>query len=154
MFTMNDQGVQLVEVPKRLPAALHRDKLKEIGNFILEGLTEEEACILAGFSPALFKEIKQTHETVALYLWKKNIEFKRKHLNSISDKRTDKNSMWILENLRPDEFGKKKTGDTTVNVVGAIIKDIRSANDSFPVKDVDAFVGAKKNDITPEGALV
>lgn len=154
MHIMQSPDVELVELPRRLPSSLHRDKLKEIGCFILEGLSEEEACILSGVSPSLFKELKQTHSVVAEYLMKKNIEFKRKHLAAIAGHRTDKNSMWMLENLRPEEFGKKKGGDTTVNVIGAIIKDIRSTSDGLSVTDVEAVAGKKRrSDITPESVL-
>lgn len=128
---------KVIEVPNKLPRALHRDKLAEIANYVLEGLSEDEACVLSGFPPKAFKEIKQSNEGVSMYLQKKAIEFKRKHLKIINEKRNDKNSMWLLESLRPEEFGvKKKSGGTTVNVIGAIIKDIRQANE-LPVKAQD-----------------
>jgi hypothetical protein len=124
-----------IEPPKKMPANLHRDKLLDIGNLVMEGLSEEEACVLAGFPPKLFKEIRTTNEGVALFLEKKKIEFKRHHLRNVSAKQNDKNSMWLLENLRPEEFGKKKPGgEGTGNLIGAIIKEIRQNSAVLPVK--------------------
>lgn len=134
-----------IEVPKGLPKALHRDKLAEIANYVLEGLSEDEACVLSGFSPKVFKEIKQSNEGVSMYLEKKKIEFKRKHLKIIGEKKSDKNSMWMLEALRPEEFGAKKKGNTTVNVIGAIIKDIQQSDDLL-VKTQNESVAQKRGE--------
>ncbi len=126
-----------IEVPGKLPKNLHKDMLVKIADYVLEGLSEDEACILSGFPPKDFKEIKQKNHDVAMYVQKKKIEFKRKHLRLVGAKGNDKNSMWLLEALLPEEFGtKRKGGDTTVNVIGAIIKDVQMANE-LPVKGQD-----------------
>ncbi len=123
-----------IEIPKGLPRTLHKDKLVEIANYVLEGLSEDESCVLAGFDPGAFKEIKQNNAQVAMYLHKKAIEFKRKHLRTIGAKPNERNSMWLLESLRPEEFGsKKKSGDTNINIIGAILKDVQ-ANNELSVK--------------------
>lgn len=118
-----------------LSSFLPATTLKEIGSYLLEGLTTDEACVLASVDHARFKEFLKTNTVLQTFINKKNIEFKQKHLREIQGKRSDKTSMWMLENLRPEEFGsKKKTGDTTINIVGAILKDIQQSNDMLPVK--------------------
>lgn len=151
---MATENLEQIIVPEDLPPSLSKRKLSAIGGFIEEGLSEEEACIMVGFSPVLFKELKQKNEGIHIFLEKKKIEFKRAHLKTIATKSSDKNSMWILEHLRPDEFGSKRnSGNTTVNVIGAIIKDIQKNNDGIEVTQ-DGTIGAESTkEITVESIL-
>ena len=63
------------------------------------------------------------------YYNKKNIEFKLLHIETIQKSKSDKNSMYLLEKLRPAEFGTKaKQEGPTINIISAIIKDIQNDN--------------------------
>lgn len=153
---LSTEAADAAEVPGGLPVIIHRNQLLKIGNYIMEGLSEDEACILASIKPKVFQELKKAHENIAIFLEKKRIEFKRKHLLAIHARSSDKNSMWLLEALRPEEFGaKKKVGDTTINVIGSIIKDIQKGNDTPVVRDIIAETINPKNDrdFDPQKAL-
>lgn len=113
--------------------------LKKMGEYLLEGLSEDEACILIGVDPAEFREKKEKNEEVRLFVEKQRIEFKRTHLKEITTKRSDKNSQWLLEKLRPEEFGnKKQTDGTTVNIIGAIVKAIQNGKDNKDIITVQS----------------
>lgn len=122
-----DKPSVIEEQHDTVETTLSKEMLVKIGGYILEGLSEDEACTLAGFSPQEFHLIKAKNEGVRLYLQKQWIQFKHSHLKEITGKKSDKNSMWLLEKLRPDEFGSQKKGpDTQVNIIGAIIRDIQN----------------------------
>ncbi len=154
--------VELVPVPEGLPEKIHPDKLAEIGGFILDGLSEDEACVLAGYPAKQLKVLKQNFEKVALYLEKKKIEFKRKHLKTINGKVGEKTSMWMLENVMPEQFGGKRKGADpgAVDALAAIINAVRSANNTIPVKIQDAeyttknTTGAEGRELKPESILI
>lgn len=158
---MSTPIVTTIEAPKKLPKSLCRETLAKIGAYILEGLTEDEACIMAEFPLGDFKELRQNHQVLSTYLDKMNIEFKRKHLREVNAKKSDKNSIWMLENLRPEQFGgKKRPGGDSVNAIAAIIKAIRQGNDSLPVNIQDANytikpggTGPVGQELTPAGVL-
>lgn len=107
-----------------------KENLSDIGVYILEGMTERDACVLAGVSFADFQEAKETQPIVREFVEKKNIEFKYNHVKEIQKNKSDKTSQWLLEKLRPEEFGSKARGDQgpTINIIGAIIKDIQNDN--------------------------
>jgi hypothetical protein len=104
--------------------------LTEISNYITQGLTERESCILAGFDYNKLQHEKDTNPEVKETLEKKAIEFKFNHLKEIVKNKSEKNSMWLLEKLRPDEFGTKarNSDQPTINIISAIIKDIQNDN--------------------------
>lgn len=103
------------------------EKLKEIGSYLLKGLTEKEACVMVDVPYSLFLKQKENDEPTRKYLEKKMIEFKVKHLEVIQRTASEKNSMYILEKLRPDEFGNKKnTEGPTINIISNIIRDIQN----------------------------
>lgn len=118
---------------------LPRESLMRIGSYIIDGLSEDEACIMEGIEPEHFREQKKRNKNISMFLEKKKIEFKHKHLITIKTRSTDKNSQWLLENLRPAEFGvKKKVADEAVDVVGKILKEIQQNNHNIPIKIHDA----------------
>ena len=106
---------------------MNKDILLRIGGYILEGLSEDEACTLAGFSPMVFHKIKEKDPEIRLFLQKQWIQFKHAHLKEINSKKSEKTSMWLLEKLRPEEFGSQRRGpEVQVNVMSAIIRDIQN----------------------------
>ncbi len=127
--------------------AFDKNLLIQIGSYMLEGLTEDEACIMIGFPTVKLHSILENDESVRNFIDKKKVEFKHKHLKVIATKSSDKNSMYILEKLRPDEFGNKRSsGDTTVNIISAIIKDIQNGSEQNAIIGTQAVVlGPKSN---------
>lgn len=105
------------------------EKLKEICGFMLKGMTERESCILAEYPYTDFLIAKQ-EETIRLLIEQTEVKFKLKHIEQIQKNSSDKNSMYLLEKLRPEEFGpKRKDGDgPTINIISQIIKDIQNDN--------------------------
>ena len=104
-----------------------KENLDKLSIHLLEGLTEREACILCRMDPTEFEENMRIDEKLRNFIERKKITFKQKHLLEIQSKRSPTNSQWILEKLRPDEFGpKNKSAPTTVNIIGQIIKSIQN----------------------------
>ncbi len=105
-----------------------KETLAQIFENMLLGMTEREACILAEFSYEQLQESKEKSLNLRELLEKKQIEFKFNHLKEIQKSKSEKTSMWVLEKLRPDDFGNKKNTpqDTTINIISAIIKDIQN----------------------------
>jgi hypothetical protein len=114
-----------------MESPITKEKLQEIGNFLLDGMSEREACTLCDISFNDLNELKQNSETVRNYIEKKIIKFKLNHLKEIQKNKSEKNSQWLLEKLRPEEFGSRPRGggETTVNIISQIIKQIQNDND-------------------------
>ncbi len=112
-------------------ARLDKIKLQEIAKFILEGMSKKEACILAEVDYDELKNAMHKNEAVSSYIEKQIVMFKYNHVREMQGKKSDKTSQWLLEKLRPDEFGAKaKTNEQpTINIINAIMKDIQNAND-------------------------
>lgn len=106
------------------------ETIVKICEYLLIGMSEKESCVMASFPYQSFIEQKELSQELRETIERKAIEFKFNHLKEIQKNKSEKNSMWILEKLRPDEFaGKKPTGEgTTVNIINAIIKDIQNDN--------------------------
>tara|TARA_R110000868_G_scaffold171824_2_gene407613 strand:- start:6542 stop:7087 length:546 start_codon:yes stop_codon:yes gene_type:complete len=103
--------------------------LLNIGQYILQGLTEKESCILSDVNYDLFTQKKDEDEITRNFLEKKKVEFKQLHLKTIQSVKSDKNSMYLLEKLRPEEFGSKPKGEgPTINIISAIMKEIQNDN--------------------------
>ena len=106
------------------------EQFKKLGAYLMQGMNEYEAAIVAGIDKVTIMVMKRT----ALYndfVEKKKLEFKRKHLKIISQKADPKISQWLLERLSPEEFNNKgKKVETPTNVVAAIIKDIQNDNEA------------------------
>lgn len=123
--------------------------LKRIGEYILEGLSEDEACVLAGFDPDVFHRAREADKGIRLYLEKQRVQFKHIHLKQINEKRSDKNSMWILEKTLP-EFGpnrNKQVAEETATIIGAIIREIQNDHGTANIINVPATDTTAKREI-------
>lgn len=135
---------------------MDKEKLKKIGLYLLKGLTEKEACVLLDVPYAVFLKQKENDEPTRKFLEKQTVEFKLKHLEVIQKTSSEKTSMYLLEKLRPEEFGNKKGGEgPTINIISAIIQAIQ--ND--PANSIITFTrGERKQDdkreIIKEGAAL
>lgn len=109
---------------------MDKDKLALIGKYILEGLTEEEACILSDVKVEDLNLLKEKNEPVREYIAKCRVNFKYAHLSEMQKKKSDKTSQWLLERLRPEDFNisARSRNTTTVNVIGTIIQQIQNDN--------------------------
>lgn len=106
---------------------MNKEKLVSIGTYLLKGMTEREACILVDVPLEVFNAAKENDESIRKYLEKKIVEFKLKHIEQIQKEKSDKNSMYLLEKLRPDEFGgKQKNAPPSLDTVSIIIKSIQN----------------------------
>lgn len=106
---------------------MDKEKLKAIGVYLLKGLTEKEACVLLEVPYAIFLKQKENDEPTRKFLEQQIVKFKLKHLEVIQKTSSEKTSMYLLEKLRPDEFGNKKGGEgPTINIISAIIKAIHN----------------------------
>jgi len=102
---------------------INKDQLVEIGKYILQGLSQDEAAILINVNPADLRE----SPSVKNFLEKQAIEFKLAHLKEIQAKKSSNSSQWLLEKLRPDEFGSKaKDTGTNINIISQIIHSIQN----------------------------
>ena len=107
----------------------YKEKVGKVLGYVLEGLSEQESCLMSGISWDDFETLKKRSPSLIDLISKKRIEFKRKHLLNIGKKDDPKTSQWLLEKLRPDEFGSKKVAETPTNIFAVLIKDIQSSND-------------------------
>ncbi len=109
---------------------MEKETIAKICEYILEGMTEREACILADYSYPEFQLKLEQSELLRTTIEKVKVEFKRTHIKEIQKHKSEKNSMYILEKLRPDEFGGKAKGgeNTTINIIGTLIKEIQNDN--------------------------
>lgn len=100
--------------------------LASIGKYILEGMSESEACILADAKLEDLSTLKEKNENIREFIEKSKVKFKYAHLQEMQTKKSEKISMWLLERLRPEDFatGRSKTS-TTINVIGTIIQQIQ-----------------------------
>ena len=132
---------------------LSEEKLKKLGNFILQGMNENESATLAGVSRLDILRLRRTSDSYNIFIEKKKLEFKHKHLKVLSVKSDPKISQWLLERLSPEEFStNKKKVDVPVNAMAAIIKDIQEGGDdgsalAFAYDDHDINAqGAPRNE--------
>ena len=82
-----------------------KETLSDIGGYILNGMSEQESCILSGVLYKDLQVLQEGSDTVRDYIKKKHIQFKHNHLREIQSKKSEKTSQWLLEKLRPEEFG-------------------------------------------------
>jgi len=111
-----------------MPLPITEDLVKKIGRYILEGLSEDESCIISEVSPSEFREKKEKNEGLRNYIEEKKVTFKYNHLKEIQVKRSVATSQWILEKLRPEEFGVKarSNNNNTINIIAQIIRSIQN----------------------------
>jgi hypothetical protein len=112
-----------------------KEKLEDIGSYIIGGMSEKEACILSDISVVELTALKERNETVRDFLEKKKIKFKYNHLKEIQKNKSEKNSQWLLEKLRPDEFGprSRQSDAPTINIISQIMKEIQNDNEPLVV---------------------
>ncbi len=134
---------------------ISKDTLTDIGVYILEGMSEREACVLAGVSFSDLQDTKEVSDVARNFIEKKFTEFKHNHLKEIQKNKSEKNSQWLLEKLRPEEFGSKPRGEggVQVNIIGAIIKEIQNDNEGI-IKDNRGARIVKANEDAATGKLV
>lgn len=127
---------QLVVVETKISNAL----LKNIGDYIAEGLNEEEACLLANFDYSIFQDMKKRDPKLNDYIRKQLIKLKQKHLKIIQASSSDKNSQWILEKVFPDEYGpqKKKGDEDPIDALAKIIKQIQHDPNTSIIREATA----------------
>ena len=111
---------------------LSEEKLRKLGNYILQGMNENEAATLAGIPRLEILQLRRTSDSYNNFIEKKKLEFKHKHLKVLSLKADSKISQWLLERLSPEEFStsSKRKVDVPVNAMAAILKDIQDGGDN------------------------
>ena len=104
--------------------------LGKIGQYIIEGLTEEEACILSEVSYDNLVALKEKNEEIRNFISQMRVKFKYAHLKEMQTKKSEKTSQWLLERLRPEDFyiGARSKTPQTVNIIGTIIQQIQNDN--------------------------
>lgn len=113
---------------------MKKEDLIKIGEYILDGLSEKDACTLVGIKYKDYLVFKEENEDVQFFIEKKKVTFKHNHLKEIQSRKSEKNSFWILEKLIPDEFGQKQKNQApTINIINQILKDIQDDNTSIVV---------------------
>lgn len=137
---VNDQGLQqqhspetpaFVETEVEIPEVdgITPEQFTKMGNFLMQGMNENEAALLAGLDKLTIAVMKRNSANYNEFVERKKLEFKRKHLQILSTKKDPRISQWLLERLSPEDFsGKKKGNDVPENVVASIIRDIQQGN--------------------------
>lgn len=115
------------------------ESFKKIGGHILDGLTEEEACVVENVPLESLMMLMERDPVAANFIRKKKIEFKKKHLEIVNDKKDAKNSIWLLERLMPEQFGSKKAPEVDpTNVLALFVKQVQFNGPNLPVKQIEA----------------
>lgn len=110
-----------------MPPKITQEDIAKIASYILQGLTQDEACIVSDIDPADFKDVYEKSPSIQKYIKKANINFKLAHLKAIQAKKSGNNSQWILEKILPKEFGSKSNNDQTpINIISQIIQNIQN----------------------------
>lgn len=126
---------------------IDKEAVTTIGTYILDGMNERESCILAGISYPDLQALKEKSENVRDFIEKKHIQFKHNNLKAIQAKKSEKNSQWLLEKLRPEEFGTKLKSQEQprANIISLIIKDIQN-NDNNIVRYTREYRAEESNE--------
>lgn len=110
------------------------EETKKICNYILDGLSIYDACVLAGYAPGQFREAMKQYPSIRDMVERQRVKFKHERLKSIKNDPKPAHQLWLLENLLPDEFGKnKKSGaeaETAAVTIANFIKEVQQNNDS------------------------
>lgn len=111
---------------------LTKEILAEIGEYILKGMSEKEACILADISYKSFLEAKEKDESIRKFLEKMMVKFKFAHMEVIQKNKSEKNSMYLLEKILPDEFGSRPKGSEVPiqNIIKVIVNEIQNGGEN------------------------
>lgn len=113
---------------------MNKEKFQEIGLLLLKGLNEKKACILSDVDYLEYIQAKENDPVIRIYVEKKIAKFELNHLEVIQKTKSDKNSMYLLEKLRPDDFGTKaRNQGPVINIISAILKEVQNDNTINPI---------------------
>ena len=133
-------------------------KVKKISYYTSEnGLTLEEACLLADINFVAFKELIEANSLVRKIILVKELQYKKDLLFTVSQKARegdDKLALWLLERKYPEEFqalrkGSHGAGSGDEDLLVQAIEYIQKTGDTNPlVKEtsIRAIVIKKKKD--------
>lgn len=121
-----------------LVPSLSKQTFENIGEHILDGLTEEEACIVENIPYETLRIAIEEDPLKENFIKKKKIEFKKRHLQVVNEKKDPKNSIWLLERLMPEQFASKKVQDVApADVLAVFVKQIQYNGPNLPVKAIE-----------------
>lgn len=112
--------------------------------YIGQGLSIEEAGILAKFSPEELAQLQERSEAYRRFVELQVIKFKQKHLKVISDKENPVTSQWLLEQKFPDVFGKRAKessagGVGSTQIIQAIVKSVQMQPDNLVIHEHEDY---------------
>lgn len=118
-------------------------KLRVIGAFLSDGLSQEESCILARIAPERLTELIKTNVNVAAFIRFKEVAYKAKLMRTLSfsaiEGRQAKSAGYLLEQKFPSDFNKKKDPtDRPADMFEDAIRFVRENGDSTPVVKLPA----------------
>lgn len=121
--------------------------ISNIGNHILDGLTDEEACVVENLPYEYFKLFLDNDPAGKNFIQKKKIKFKQEHLRIINDKKDAKNSIWLLERLVPEQFASKRGNEVVpADPLTILIQQIQHQPNSPVVREVETENNAHSKD--------
>lgn len=106
--------------------------------YIGQGLTLEEAGILAGFMPEELAQLNDRSDSYRSFVELQMIKFKQKHLKVIDSKDNPSTSQWMLEQKFPEQYGKKakeSSGVGSTHIIQAIVKSVQNEPDNLVVHE-------------------
>jgi len=107
--------------------------LEKIGTYILEGLNEKEAAVLAGLTYSEI-EVLSANDQYSLYIEKVKIKFKHQHMKRISETGDGKTSQWLIDRNTPKDEKAK-----VLNPIALIIREVQMSTDSpVVIHEIDA----------------
>lgn len=151
---IKEKATALVPPPEieRIPPP-PKDILDKIGGYLMDGLSLKEACILSDISFGKFQRALEQNEELHNFIEKKAIQFKQKHLKIVQTKTSDKSSQWILEKLRPDEFGSNKKATVPIDVLGKLIEQIQKSDKGLETRNFIENEKGEFEELNPEDVL-
>lgn len=120
---------------EQLPLSLF-NIVKRIAQYISEGLTLEEACLLANTSVSSLEESSIKFPIIEDLLRFMELSLKRDLLRTLLAKAkggNEKHAQWFLERKYPEEFGRRRMGQGSIDDDGGGVKEaliwVRDRND-------------------------
>lgn len=113
---------------------INKDKIAEICGYILQGLSEDEACLMCDIEPSDLRDLKGKSKDVYKIIEKQKISFELAHLKEMQSKKSEKNSQWLLEKLRSEKYGTKaKSENNTINIISQIMNNIQNGEETSKI---------------------
>jgi len=140
--------------PTTTTSILDDPRTLKMGQYIIQGMADYDASILAGFSPDEIEALKKKNDPAFLrFIEQQRLKFKQKHLEVISNKSDAKTSQWMLEKMYPDEFGPKRPGKSgelvdSAAAISAIVREIQRSNNDNLIRDAEYEEKTTVNDKT------